>query len=67
MRTYRSLYDIKSTAEEIQQGRSTVYQLIAAGILDARKSGKSTRVTGESIRRYVERLPKADIGQKGAA
>jgi hypothetical protein len=59
----------KGTAEEIQQGKTRVYQLLAAGILDGRKSGKSTRVTGESIQRYVESLPKAEIrtGQKAEA
>jgi hypothetical protein len=67
MRTFKSLYSVKGTAEEIQQCRTTVYLLIGAGILDARKSGRSTRVTGESIERYVEGLPKADIrtGKKG--
>ena len=39
-------------------GRSTVFDLISAGELDAVKLGRSTKVTGESIIRFVERLPR---------
>lgn len=42
--------------------RSTkMYQLIGAGILDARKAGRRTLITGESLQQYVDSLPKADI------
>jgi hypothetical protein len=38
-----------------------LYQLIGAGLLDAKKAGRRTLLTGESLRRYVDSLPKADI------
>jgi hypothetical protein len=68
MRKHKLLYSIEDTKAEIHQGKTKVYELIGAGILDARKAGKSTRVTGESIERYVESLPRATIRtrQKGA-
>jgi hypothetical protein len=61
MNKYRLLYTIEETKAETGQGRTKIYELIGDGILDARKIGKSTRITGESIERFVESLPKADI------
>lgn len=38
-------------------GRSVVFDWIASGELDAVKVGRSTRVTGASILRLIEKLP----------
>jgi hypothetical protein len=66
MRRYRQLYRIKDVEDETRHGKTKIYELVGAGILDARKAGKITLITGESVERYVESLPKADIrtGQK---
>jgi excisionase family DNA binding protein len=42
-------------------GRTTLYELIGAKKLDARKAGNRTLITAESLRRYVASLPAADI------
>jgi hypothetical protein len=42
-------------------GATKLYELIGAGVLDARKAGARTLITGDSLRRYVASLPKADI------
>jgi hypothetical protein len=44
-------------------GKTRMYELISAGLLDARKSGNRTLITAVSLRAYVESLPKADIGK----
>jgi excisionase family DNA binding protein len=50
-------------------GRTTLYELIGAKKLDARKAGNRTLITAESLRNYVASLPPADIrtGQRSAA
>jgi excisionase family DNA binding protein len=50
-------------------GRTTLYELIGAKKLDARKAGNRTLITAESLRNYVASLPPADIriGRRGAA
>jgi excisionase family DNA binding protein len=42
-------------------GRTTLYELIGAGKLDARKCGNRTLITAESLRNYIASLPAADI------
>jgi excisionase family DNA binding protein len=42
-------------------GRTTLYELIGAKKLDARKAGNRTLITAESLRNYVASLPAADI------
>jgi hypothetical protein len=42
-------------------GRSTLYELMGAKKLDARKAGNRTLITAESLRNYVASLPAADI------
>lgn len=42
-------------------GRTTLYELIGAKKLDARKCGNRTLITAESLRNYVANLPSADI------
>ena len=50
-------------------GRTTLYELIAAKKIDARKAGNRTLIPAESLRAYIAGLPKADIrtGQRSAA
>jgi hypothetical protein len=42
-------------------GQTKLYELIGKGVLDARKAGSRTLITGESLRAYVAGLPKAEI------
>jgi excisionase family DNA binding protein len=42
-------------------GRTTLYELIGAKKIDARKVGNRTLVTAESLRKYIESLPVAAI------
>jgi hypothetical protein len=42
-------------------GTTKLYALIGTGVLDARKAGSRTLITGESLRAYVTGLPKAHI------
>jgi excisionase family DNA binding protein len=41
--------------------RSKLYELIAMGELEAKKSGRSLLITTSSMRAYIERLPAATI------
>lgn len=42
-------------------GRTSLYELIGAGKIDARKSGGRTIILAESLRSYIANLPSADI------
>ena len=50
-------------------GTTFLYELIAAGKLDARKMGRHTRISARSIAAYQTSLPKAELttGRKTAA
>jgi excisionase family DNA binding protein len=50
-------------------GTTKLYELMAAGSLDARKLGRHTRITAASIAAFQASLPKAAImtGRKGAS
>ncbi len=50
-------------------GRTKIYSLIGAGLLDARKADGRTLILAASLRHYLENLPPADIrtGRKDAA
>jgi hypothetical protein len=39
-------------------GRTKLYSLIADGLLDARKLGRRTLITDESLRRFLADLPR---------
>src|SRR6516165_4779907 len=43
--------------------KTRLYELIAAGRLDARKAGSRTLITAASLQKYVAGLPKAAIGK----
>ena len=62
-------YRIEDARRMVGLGVTRIYELIGAGVLDARKAGGRTLITGDSLRRYVADLPKADIrtGQRGAS
>jgi hypothetical protein len=55
------LYRIEDAKRMTGHGTTKIYELMGAEILDARKAGGRTLITGESLRRYVANLPKADI------
>jgi excisionase family DNA binding protein len=42
-------------------GRTTLYELIGAGKIEARKAGNRTLIPAESLRAYISSLPAADI------
>jgi excisionase family DNA binding protein len=52
---------IADAAKACGIGRTTLYELIGAKRLDARKCGNRTLITAESLRNYVASLPAADI------
>jgi hypothetical protein len=52
---------IPGASENSGIGRTTLYGLIGAGKLDARKCGNRTLIIAESLRNYVASLPAADI------
>lgn len=41
--------------------RTRLYELMAAGVVDARKDGKATLVNVASVMRFISALPKAEI------
>ena len=55
------LYPINDAKRLIGTGTTRLYELIGAGLLDARKAGGRTLITAASLRAYAENLPKADI------
>ncbi len=62
-------YSPKDACTQIGCGLTFLYQEIAAGRIEARKAGARTLIPAESLRAYVEALPKADIrtGRRTAA
>ena len=41
--------------------RTTIYELIGKGALEARKAGRRTLIPADSLRRYLDGLPAAAI------
>jgi hypothetical protein len=54
----RPLNPIGYTGLILGLGRTRIYELIALGVLDARKLGSQTRITGESIKALIDSLPR---------
>jgi hypothetical protein len=54
-------YRIDDARRILGLGTTKLYELIGTGILDARKAGSRTLITGDSLRAYVASLPKANI------
>jgi hypothetical protein len=48
-------------------GRTTLYEAIGAGKIEARKAGNRTLIVADSLRTFLADLPKANIktGQRG--
>jgi excisionase family DNA binding protein len=42
-------------------GRTTLYELIGAGKIEARKAGNRTLIPAESLKAYIDSLPPATI------
>ena len=42
-------------------GRTTLYEAIGAGRIEARKAGNRTLIPADSLRRFLDSLPPADI------
>ena len=63
----RALYSPREVQALLSISHATVYRLIAAGQLDARKLGSVTRITGESIGRLIAALPKVECAGAEAA
>lgn len=55
-------FTIPGTTQATGLPRTTIYALIGKGVLDARKSGRRTLITADSIRAYLASLPTAQIG-----
>jgi len=62
-------HTISDTVKITGIGRSSIYEAIGAGKLDARKAGNRTLITAESLRSFLASLPVANIttGRKAAA
>lgn len=58
-------YPIKDACAALGISRSRIYELIGAGKLDARKAGRRTVITGESVKKYMATLPKAMMKPPG--
>jgi len=54
----RALYSPRETEQILGLSHATLYRLIAAGRIDARKLGGKTLITAESIDQLVAELPK---------
>jgi excisionase family DNA binding protein len=54
------LYTAAAAKTAIGCGNTKFYELIADGELDARKMGSRTMITAESLKRYVESLPRIE-------
>ena len=54
-------YTVRDACREIGCAKTKLYELLSEGALDARKSGGTTLIMGQSIDRYLENLPRAEI------
>lgn len=63
--THTALEPLSVTIKETQrltgESRSTVYNRIASGQYDARKSGARILIIYDSIKRHIEGLPRATV------
>jgi excisionase family DNA binding protein len=55
------LIPLNEAASVIGRCRRSLYDLIAAGAIDAVKSGRSTLVVYDSLKQYADSLPTAKI------
>lgn len=64
---FKPAWSINDWCRAFDQSRSTAYNLIRDGVLEARKSGRKTLIDGASVDRWYANLPKADIKPRDAA
>ena len=62
--TFKNFYRINELKNEGIGARTAVYKLLSEGKLVAVKNGRATLITGESVRAYMESLPRAEIGPR---
>lgn len=55
----RLLHTIPDAQEQLGIGRSTVYELIASGVIATVKIGRRTLIAHDELQRYVRSLTKA--------
>jgi excisionase family DNA binding protein len=53
-----TLYGVRDACARLSCGHSQLYKLIATKRLDARKMGSKTVITGSSLQRFIESLPR---------
>jgi hypothetical protein len=58
----RELYSPRETEHILSVSHATLYRLINAGRLDARKIDGKTVITASSIQSFLADLPKAKVG-----
>jgi len=58
------LVSIPQTCQLVGRCTATIYELLGSGQLEAKKSDSRTLVTMESIKRYVDSLPKAEVATR---
>jgi hypothetical protein len=57
----RALYTPRETERILSISHAQLYRLIGRGLLDARKIGRGTFITSQSIERFVGALPPAQV------
>lgn len=66
----RICFSPSDAAKALRIGKSTLFAILAAGKIKARKLGTRTLITASELSRYVESLPEArfhaDIDERGA-
>jgi excisionase family DNA binding protein len=61
------LYTIDEASADIKASRSTVYELIKGGELEAVKAGSATRITHRSREAYKRSLPRLNTSESPRA
>jgi excisionase family DNA binding protein len=56
-------YGIRSASQALDLGRTTVFDLIAAGKLEAYKCGGRTLISADSLRAFLASLPRVQTKQ----
>ena len=57
---------IKDAAQVSGISRARIYTLIGDGKIDARKVGRKTLVLAGSLQRFIDSLPRTEIGKSAA-
>jgi excisionase family DNA binding protein len=54
-------YTVPNACQASGIGTTKMYELIGLGTLDARKAGRRTLITADSLHAYLEGLPRAEV------